>query len=271
MRRPLPQALLLAALAFAAAAGQTGAPPAAVEALLAKMEDARDTTGFLVRARLVHTAPDLEKPATRQLIIKGRRDENDFKVLCQVVWPDPYKGAALLVTVDGSHSVSGFVFTPPDIVEPLSGDRLSRPLFGTDLAIRDLAEDFWRWPSPVVAGEETVDQRVCQVVEFRPPPGGPADVSLVRAWIAPDIVLPLRVEKYDAAGELASRATAGRLVRQSSNLWAAASRIIEVPARSSRTVLEFTGGRMDTEIAETDFTLEAIRGWFQQVPAAAGE
>ena len=135
------------------ALGQTSAPPPTAAEILAGMRPSGTTSGFVLRTRLVRTAPGLAKPEVQQMLIKGRRVGDTFKVLCQILWPPAVKGRALYTEVSSNRTMSGFIFEPPDTVTPLTPEKMSEPLFGSDVSVGDMAEDFWQWPGPVVAGE----------------------------------------------------------------------------------------------------------------------
>jgi hypothetical protein len=84
-------ALWQAAPAFAG-----GDPPDAGE-LIAKVIEARQTTGYRVRARLVCTTSGAERRDVTQLLIKGRRDGEASKVLYQILWPKRLIGETLVI------------------------------------------------------------------------------------------------------------------------------------------------------------------------------
>jgi len=85
----------------------------------------------------------------------------------------------------------------------------------------------------------------------------------VRTWIAPDIALPLRVEKFGPDGRLIKRITAERIMKRKDKSWAAANLIIEPADGRTRTVLEGSRATLDLEIPEADFTVEKIKASLQ--------
>ena len=252
MRRAL---LLLALLALGPAAG--GAGPTASQ-LAAKVLEAQETTGFRVRARLVHGPAGAEKPEVLQLLIKGRREGETTQLLYQVLWPAASKGRALVVTRAPGKAAAGFLFEPPATQRPLTPELLRQPLFGTDFLVEDVVEEYWSWPDQRLAGEEKVLDRRCQILESRPRSGAATACTLVRSWIAPDLALPLKVEKFGKDGALLRRFTAESLVRQGER-WAAA-KVTVVPAGGrTRTVLEGSKSERDLVLPAADFTVEALR------------
>jgi len=259
------RALRAASVLLALSLSVWGGDPAA-EALIAKVLSAQETSGFRVRARLVRGAPGADKPEVTQLLIKGRREGDTTEVLYEVLWPTAVRGRALVVRRAPGKPVTGFLFDPPDRQRPLSPDLMRQPLFGTDFSVEDVVDEFWSWPDQRRAGEEAVGGRACQVLESRPGPGAATAYSLVRSWVAPDLALPLRVEKYGKDGSLARRFTAESLMKQGGR-WVAA-KVTVVPAGGrTRTLLEGTKSERDLTLPASDFTVEALRK--AAVPAGA--
>jgi hypothetical protein len=225
--------------------------------LVAKVVEANRTSGFRVRAKLVVTTANPEHREVKQLLIKSRTEGKTTTTLYQVLWPAESKGQSLLVERRGD-SVSGFLFEPPGMVKKLSAALLAQPFLGSDLAIEDLAEDFWDWPSQKIVGEETIDKKVCTIVESRPPGDAASSYMVVKTWIASELALPLRVEKYGRNRRLVKRITANRIVKVN-NRWTAANIIVDPDGGNSRTVLEGSKSERDLDLPAADFTLEAIK------------
>ncbi len=155
--------------------------------------------------------------------------------------------------------VSGFLFEPPDSLRKLTGGLMTQSFFGSDLAIEDLAEDFWDWPSQKIVGEETVKDRACKIVESRPAADASTSYSLVRTWIAPEIALPLRAEKYGKNRRLVRQIRAERIVKVN-NRWTAATIVVETEGAGTRTVLEGSKSDRDLNLSPAEFGVDAIKG-----------
>ncbi len=239
--------------AFFAAPADTSA----ARELVAKVVEANQTTGFRARAKLVVTTANPEHRDVKQLLIKSRTEGKTTTTLYQILWPAESKGQALLIEKKGD-SVSGFLFEPPGMVKKLSPALLALPFFGSDLAIEDLAEDFWDWPSQKIVGEETIEKRPCTIVESRPPTDAASSYLVVKTWIARELALPLRVEKYGKNRRLVRRITADRIIKINEG-WRAANIIIDPEGGNSRTVLEGSKSERDLDLPAEEFTLEAIK------------
>ena len=229
------------------------------EQLISKVVEAQKTSGFRVRARLVRTTAGAKKPEVTQLLIKGRREGQASWILYQALWPDAVKGQALVVRKAPGEDVSGFLFAPPETHTPLSPALLRQPLFGSDLTAEDAAEVYWYWPSQKLAGEEVLDGRGCVILESRPRDGAATAYSLVRSWIAPDLALPLRIEKYGKDGKVLKRFTLEKLRKQPDGRWIAAVLVVVPAGGHSQTTLEGVKSDRDLDVPAADFTPEGLR------------
>jgi Outer membrane lipoprotein-sorting protein len=219
--------------------------------LVEKVIAAARTTGFSARARLIVASG--EKREVKQLLIKGSDNGTTVWTLYRVLWPTAQKAAVLLEKLR-DRPTTGYLFSESGSIKPLAPALLSAPLFDSDLAIEDVTEDFWDWPVRLV-GEETVKERLCRIITFKPTRNAATAYSMVKCWISPDLLLPLAVEKYDKAGRLNKRITADRLV-QENNRWVIASATIE--RGSSRTTFEGSKSERDLNFSPVEFRPEAV-------------
>jgi hypothetical protein len=233
--------------------------------LMARVVEASRTTGFRLRSKLIVTATDSDRRDVKQLLIRSRNDGKTKSTLYQILWPSELKGQSLLIEKSG-RSVSGFLFEPPDTLKKLSFTLMTQPFFGSGLAIEDLAEDFWDWPSQKIVGEETIKEKLCTIVESKPPADAATSYSLVRTWIAPELALPLRIEKYGKNRHLLKRITADRIMKVNDR-WAAATITVDLDGTNNRTILEGSKFDRDLNLPAADFTIESIKREVRNPPA----
>ena len=227
--------------------------------LIAEVVGARQTTGYRVRARLVRTTAGTAQRDIRQLLIKGRRDGEASRVLYQILWPVALAGQTLVIEKNAGQTTRVWLFTPPNETVDLTQKQAGVPFFGSDLSVEDLAEEFWSWPTQEIVGEETVGQHRCRILESRPGAGTTTSYSHVKTWIAPDLSLPLRIEKFGQDGQLSKRITAERITKQKNDHWTAANFVVEPADGRTRTALEGSHADRDLEIPVGDFTVERIK------------
>lgn len=140
-----------------------------------------------------------------QLQIKQRRTANATEVVYQVLWPKERKGEAVLLRRAGNQPLTGAHFTPPNTARALDAAQGKEPLFGSDLSYADVLENFYAWEKQSIVGAETVDRVPCQILESRPGKAQQSSYGSVRSWVDTRRLVPLRVEKYSASGQVVRR------------------------------------------------------------------
>ncbi len=154
-----------------------------------------------VRLRMEMQQPPGTKKETLQVQIKQRRAGGAFEAVYQILWPAERKGEALLIRQSGGQTTAT-LRTADGKTQTLAA---SQPLFGSDVAIADAAENFFAWKNQKLVGTEVVNKITCQILESKPGPGDSSIYGRIRSWIDPQRFVPLRVEKYLPSGQLARR------------------------------------------------------------------
>ena len=81
---------------------------------------------------------------------------------------------------------------------------------------------------------------------------------MIKTWIAPELALPLRIEKYGKNRQLVRRITADRIMKVNDR-WTAANILVDLAGSSTHTVLEGSKSERDLDLPATEFTIEAIK------------
>ena len=212
-----------------------------------------------MRARLVTgTRRADDDTSTVQVRVLGRRDGVTARTLYQALWPASVKGQAVSFATEGGRLVSGFLFELPDVVTTLERSALGTALFGTELTVEDLVEDFWDWPHPVAGPTGLVGGQRCRIVELRPPARARSATAMVRACISRERALALLVEKVDAGGRTVRRFQVERAVRRDGR-WVPTRLSIENRARGRTTVVEISRDDSDRDVAVDEFSPSWIK------------
>jgi hypothetical protein len=227
-------------------------------ALASQLQAARGDGSSFVRLRAEISQPSARTKSVLQVQIKSRRSAHRTDLVCQLIWPKERKGESILLTRIGAHAPSGTRFVPPDAMQTLDAQALTGSLFGTDLALEDLTEDFFSWKHQAFAGSEVVDGVTCRILESRPGADDWSGVASVRSWIDVRRTVPLRVEKYSPSGTLIRRIDTRKVVRKDGH-WIAASFLVRQPGRDSQTEFESIRGEQDAVYDDSDFTPEGLR------------
>jgi hypothetical protein len=177
--------------------------------LIARVIDARDTSGFRARAKLTRMSA-AGAPVVRQLVIKCRTESGVTTMLYQVAWPEALAGEA--VEVELGHPSRGFIYQHGAVTQ-LEAGQVSVRVFASDLHVEDLTQAFWDWTSRRLGAAGTVGNRPCRTVDLRPPADVGTEYSLIKACISAELSLPLQIEYYGGDGQLMKRAVVGGTVK----------------------------------------------------------
>jgi negative regulator of sigma E activity len=250
--------LELGAALFSTAA-QAISPEAAADSLVARVQEARQVKGVRGTAVLIHEDLASGMSTSRRLAIISATREGTTTVLYQARATAKMTAAAVLITLSSGQPASGYVFSGPDAVLPLTPALLEQPFLATDLKIGDLTDDFLAWPSQRQVGSERLLGRDCAIIESRPQTVARPAIVLVRSWIARALALPLKVEKYGADGALRRRFIVERLARLDKEHWSAAVLTVYGANARTRTKLKMVKGDRHAEVPPQEFAIETIR------------
>ena len=241
-------AALLAASALVAQAPQA-------DALIAKMLEVHTERGYRIRATLTATSGGQMK-AARQLLILGRRERAGTWTFYQQLWPEERGGRALVIVPAGPHQLNGFIHRAGRVT-PLSDRLQGAAFFDSTFTLEDVAERFWEWPLRTRTGEESIGEYRCTIVDVRPAPGTATQYGFMRAWIAPDIAMALRVDEFGKDGKLVKRIELFRPARLEDR-WVPTLVTVESPDRRSRSVIEGSKEDPDPTLTRADFTIASV-------------
>ena len=191
-----------------------------------------------------------------QLQIKERRTKGAADVVYQVLFPKERKGEAILLRRAGNRPATGSVFVPPNTVRPI--DNLKETLLGSDLAYADLIDTFFAWDQQAIIGSEEVDGVNCAILESKPGRGDRSIYGRVRSWIDTRRMVPLRIEKYSASGQLVRRIDTTRVVTDAGH-YIPANLTVRSQRQGSSTDMDGSRIRHDVNFTDHDFTVEGLK------------
>lgn len=226
-----------------------GADALSAKGLAAKLSALQQDGSSLVRLKMTTTS-------TLQLQIKQRRTANSTEVVYQILWPKERAGEAVLLRQSGHQSASGTHFVPPASFTPLD---MKSALWGSALTYADVLENFFAWPNQALIGAESVNRVKCQILESRPGKGHSSIYASVRTWVDTNRLVPLRIEKYNTAGQMMRRIDAGRVVTDDIGRHVPAHLNVKDVRTSSSTELDGSKLKHDVTFADFDFTTEAMK------------
>jgi len=196
---------------------------------------------------------------TLQLQIKQRRTAGATEVVYQVLWPKERAGEAVLLRQSGNQAASGSIFVPPNKVRALDSAQMKEGLFGSDLEYADVLENFFAWQNQTIVGTEIVNRVSCQILESKPGKGQRSSYAAVRTWVDARRLVPLRIEKYNSAGQVSRRITSGRIVTDDIGRHVPASFTVSDLQSGSSTELDGSSLKHDVSFTAQDFTPAALQ------------
>lgn len=244
-------------LASLQAAGSLSAQEAAPSAkeLAGQLSSTVMDGSSVVRVKLEGGKPD----PVLQLQIKSRRTPAGTDVLYQVLWPKERKGSGFVIRKSAGGAPSGTEFNSPDSSRPVTGAEMDQPVFGSALHYADLMENFFAWNQQTVAGQEVVDRVPCVILESKPGGGDRSNYSRVQSWIDTKRMVPLRVEKFNRAGQMVCRIITTKVAKDDTRRNVAASFTVQRAGQPALTTLEGSNSKHDVTLQDSDFTPAALR------------
>jgi len=241
-------ALAPAVLCIISVRAEEPLPPALSAAELADRIETTSQGSALIRTKLEVQSPGGPNRVL-QLQIKQRRTKTATDLVYQVLWPDEYKGEAVILH-QAQGTATGSIVVPQEPVRALRSSQMSEGLFDSDLSYQDAVENFFAWKKQAVVGAEVINGVNCQILESKPDNSSMSIYARVRSWIDPRRFVPLRIEKYSSSGELIRRIDITRVARDEKHNPIPASLTVHGPRKNS--VTQFNGARIDQDVNFTD-------------------
>jgi hypothetical protein len=251
-------AIIGVAALFVAAVPAAETEPAAASAKdLADQMSAARQGNALIRARLEVRSPGGSKQVF-QLQIKERRTPTSTDLAYLVQWPKERKNEAVFLRQDSGGAARGTVVVPSVPARTLEASQMDGGLFGSDLSYQDAIENFFAWKEQTIVGSEVINGAQCQIIESKPGKAGISIYSKVRSWVDSRRLVPLRIEKYSAAGEVVRRIDTTYVGRDQHDRFIPAKLTVRSPSKDS--VTEFDGARIEQgmQFTDRDFMPETI-------------
>ena len=202
-----------------------------------------------------------------QLQIKQRRTAERADLVYQVLFPVERKGEAVLLHQSTGHAASGWLVIPPNKPAALDASQMTGSLLGSNLSYEDAIENVFAWKNQSLVGNETVDRVDCVILESKPGEGDHSNYARARSWIDLRRLVPLRVEKYLASGQLARRIDTTRVASDDQGHPLPANLTVRSEAAGSFTELDGSRITHDVKYSNADFTPEGMTALLTAHPA----
>lgn len=245
-------------LAFLGSCALAADPPSMPASELAgKLSAIRQSPVSYVRLKMDLLTPGGGK-STLQMQIKERQSKGTTELVYQVIWPKERKGESVLLRKSGNRAATGTLFVPPETTRPLESGQMKESLFGTELSYEDVIDNFFAWDQQAIAGTETIGRVPCQILESKPGKGERSSYASVKTWVDTSRLVPLRIEKYNASGQLVRRIETTETHKDGEH-HIPQNLLVRGTKGDTSTVVEGSKIRHDVAYSDKDFTAEGLK------------
>lgn len=212
-----------------------------------------------VKLRMEIRQPSAGTKSSMNLYLKARRTQSATDIAYQVIYPKERKGESVLLQKASGRASSGSLLVPPAAARPITSSQMKDGIFGSDVSYDDLLENFFGWENQAIIGAENVGRVACQILESKPGKGDRSGYAKVRSWIDLKKMVPMRVEKYLASGQLAKRIDTTDVKEDDINRHVTRGLLVQRPGHDSVTEIEGTEIKHDVLYSDGDFTPEGLQ------------
>ena len=188
-----------------------------------------------------------------QVQIKSRRGPGRTAVAYEVLWPADRKGETVILRRSGGGAPEGWIKSPAGEPKQIAAAQLTDGIFGSELALQDVIENFFRWGKQALVGQERVSNADCVILESRPGGRDSTSYGKVRSWIDPRRLVAMRVEKYDRSGRLVRRIETKQVAKDDQGRHVPAGMEVTQTGRTGATEISGSNIRHDVRHEDTVF------------------
>lgn len=136
----------------------------------------------------------------------------------------------------------------------------SRSFVNTDFTYEEMERRPVDDSEHIIVGDESLNSVRCWIMESRPKDGSNSQYTMVRSWVAQDMLLPLRVEFF-AGGETPIKRYAVLQLESIQNIWTETKVAMEDLSSGHKTTMETTDIQYNTGLSDSIFTQQALERW----------
>lgn len=262
----MPARPLLARLAAAALLLSLIPAPAPAQGLpdgrdLAQRVHDRDVGEDMSCRQTMELIPAGGQARVRELDIVAADRDGRRRSLLRFTAPADIEGTGFLAMEDGQGGTEQFLYLPAlKRSRRIVADQKGRSFVNTDFTFEDMERRPVDDSEHVVTGEESVEGAACWVLESRPKPEAQSQYAMIRAWVAKDMLLPLRADFFRKGPEPAKRYTVQQL-ENIQEIWTETRVVMEDLESGHRTVLTTRDVRYNTGVQDSAFSTQALENW----------
>lgn len=255
---PLHIALLLAWIVSLPLPGAQAQPPGPE---LARIVHDRHVGKDSVSRQVMELIPATGQARVRELNITSADRGGVRKSLLRFTSPADIAGTGFMAIEDGQGETEQFLYLPSlKRSRRIVAGQKGRSFVNTDFTFEDMERRPVDDSEHVVTGEAELAGVSCWILESRPKPAAESQYSMVRAWIAKDMDLALRVDFFAGGQEPVKRYTVLQL-ENIQDIWTATDVSMEDLQSGHKTTLRTTEVKYDTGVSDEVFTQQSLEKW----------
>lgn len=246
-------------LGFATHAATAHAQPSGRE--LAQLVHDRYVGDDSVSQQTMELIPAVGQKRVRQLNISVLEKNGARSTLLRFISPADIQGTGFLAVEEGQGETAQFLYLPAlNRTRRIVAGQKSRSFVNTDFTYEDMERRPVEDSEHTIVGEESLNNVRCWIMESRPKTGTNSQYTMVRSWVAQDMLVPLRADFF-AGGEKPIKRFSVLQLEHIQNIWTETRVIMEDLTSSHKTALETTGIQYNTGISDSMFTQQALERW----------
>ena len=248
--------LLLLALACLLSLSSALAQPSGEE--LARSVHDRYVGEDMTSHQIMKLIPAKGQPRVRELDIAGADRNGLRRSLLRFTAPADIKDTGFLTLEDGKGDTEQFLYLPAlKRTRRIVAGQKSRSFVNTDFTYEDMERRPVEDSEHVITREESLNGVDCWILESRPKPASESQYTLIRGWVAKEMLLPLKVEFFTGGKEPVKRYAVLQL-ENIQDIWTETMVSMEDLESGHKTVLETSNIKYNTGIKDSAFTVQTL-------------
>jgi len=214
-----------------------------------------------VSQQIMELIPANGQKRNRELNISTSERGEQRKSLFRFTAPADIQGTGFLAVEDGRGGTEQFLYLPAlKRTRRIVAGQKGRSFVNTDFTFEEMERRPVENSEHSIAGEETLNGVLCWILESRPKPGTDSQYFMIRAWVAQEMLLPLRMDFFTEGKEPIKRYTVLKL-ENIQEIWTETKVVMEDLTSGHKTVLETTKIQYNTGIPDSAFTQQTLENW----------
>jgi hypothetical protein len=262
IRTLFPKCLLACSILFWSFSGQAlaaHAQPSGRE--LAQLVHDRYVGDDSVSGQTMELIPAAGQKRVRQLNVSVLEKKGARSTLLRFTSPADIEGTGFLAIEDGQGETAQFLYLPAlNRTRRIVAGQKGRSFVNTDFTYEDMERRPVDDSDHVLVGGESLNNVQCWIMESRPKTGTDSQYSMVRTWVAQDMLLPLRVDFF-TDGDAPSKRYLVLQLENIQDIWTETKVVMEDLHSGHKTIMETNKIQYNTGVSDSTFTQQSLERW----------